>query len=675
MHLTASDPGSGVQSILYSVDGSAPSLPYQGGVAISAEGTTTLRYTAVDAAGNSAAPRTALVRIDNSAPVSSNGAPSAWSATPITAVLSAADPLSGVARTYFRLDGGATAEYVTPFEVAAEGVHSVEYWSVDAAGNTETTKTASIRIDRSAPSSTDDAPLGWQRSPLTFALHSTDSLSGVAAARYSIDGGATTVYTTGITVSGDGTRTVAYAAVDNVGNVEATRTVTVRTDASAPTVSDDAPAGWSNAPVLLSVFANDPHSGVQMTLASLDGAMMTPYTAPIPVVGEGIHSVSYSAIDNVGNSTGARLATVRIDLSAPVTTSNAVALYTTTATITLSPSDTLSGVASTEYRLDGGSWTPGTTVSTSAGGTHTLEFRSTDAVGNVELTKSVTFGVKARSEQTADGVYYKGTWTTSNNASRSGGSWAYTNAAGSFALFHFTGTGFDLIGSVAPNLGKARIVVDGTEAGYADFYLSGYVHKAKVFALTGLADSAHTVRIEWSGTKNAASSGTGIGIDALDVVGTLAPDTAAPTSSGSADGAWRMTPATITLSSEDAETWVTAIRYRVDGGAETTYTVPFTVSAQGTHSVEYWAYDAAANAETPKTLVVRNDTTAPVTQPSAPSGWVADSAEVTLSATDEHSGVASTLYSTDGSAPSLPYSGPIQLSSRRDSHRQVQLHR
>ncbi len=101
----------------------------------------------------------------------------------------------------------------------------------------------------------------------------------------------------------------------------------------------------------------------------------------------------------------------------------------------------------------------------------------------MELTKSVTFGVKARSEQTADGVYYKGTWTTSNNASRSGGSWAYTNAAGSFALFHFTGTGFDLIGSVAPNLGKARIVVDGTEAGYADFYLSGYVHKAKVFAL------------------------------------------------------------------------------------------------------------------------------------------------------------------------------------------------
>ncbi len=183
------------------------------------------------------------------------------------------------------------------------------------------------------------------------------------------------------------------------------------------------------------------------------------------------------------------------------------------------------------------------------------------------------------------------------------------------------------------------------------------------------------MRIEWSGTKNAASSGTGIGIDALDVVGTLAPDTAAPTSSGSADGAWRMTPATITLSSEDAETWVTAIRYRVDGGAETTYTRPFTVSAQGAHSVEYWAYDAAANAETPKTLVVRNDTTAPVTQPSAPSGWVADSAEVTLSATDEHSGVASTLYSTDGSAPSVPYSGPIQLSSRRDSHRQVQLHR
>ena len=247
----------------------------------------------------------------------------------------------------------------------------------------------------------------------------------------------------------------------------------------------------------------------------------------VEVSAEGVHTVSFAARDFVGHSGATATATVRIDTSAPVTTSNAVALYTTTADISLSATDTLSGVTGTEYSLDGGAWTSGTSVSTSAAGAHTLRFRSTDAAGNVEQVRSVDFSVKVRVEQTENGVYYKGAWTTSNSANRSAGSWAYTNTSGSYALYHFTGTGFDLIGSVAPNLGRARVVIDGVEAGYADYYLSGYVHKQKVFAASGLENTAHVVRIEWTGTKNAASSGTGIGVDALDVIGVLRPDTTA----------------------------------------------------------------------------------------------------------------------------------------------------
>ena len=71
-------------------------------------------------------------------------------------------------------------------------------------------------------------------------------------------------------------------------------------------------------------------------------------------------------------------------------------------------------------------------------------------------------------------------------------------------------------------------MIDGVEAGYADYYLSGYVHKQKVFAASGLENTAHVVRIEWTGTKNAASSGTGIGIDALDVIGALFPTRSPP---------------------------------------------------------------------------------------------------------------------------------------------------
>ncbi len=63
------------------------------------------------------------------------------------------------------------------------------------------------------------------------------------------------------------------------------------------------------------------------------------------------------------------------------------------ASITLSATDNLSGVASTQYRIDGGPWTTGTEFDIRATGTHTIRFRSTDVAGNVEFTKSISLTV------------------------------------------------------------------------------------------------------------------------------------------------------------------------------------------------------------------------------------------------------------------------------------------
>ena len=66
-------------------------------------------------------------------------------------------------------------------------------------------------------------------------------------------------------------------------------------------------------------------------------------------------------------------------------------------TVTLSPSDgSGSGVGSTNYRLDGGAWQTGTSVSIPApashanDGAHTIDYYSTDNVGNVEAVKQAT---------------------------------------------------------------------------------------------------------------------------------------------------------------------------------------------------------------------------------------------------------------------------------------------
>jgi hypothetical protein len=42
-----------------------------------------------------------------------------------------------------------------------------------------------------------------------------------------------------------------------------------------------------------------------------------------------------------------------------------------------------------------------------------------------------------------------------------------------------------------------------------------------VFSATALSDTTHTVRFEWTGSKNASSTGTVIGLDRADSIGTL----------------------------------------------------------------------------------------------------------------------------------------------------------
>jgi len=648
--LSASDPVSGVDRIEYSTDGSAPSLLYAGPLTISDEGTTTVRYRPTDVAGNTGIEQQAVVRVDDTAPVTDMVAPPAWSIGPVTVDLSASDPLSGIETTYYRLDGGDPVAYGAPFDIETQGVTTVEYWSVDAAGNAETPHSATVRVDGGLPTATDDAPTAWVQGPVSLTLSASDPVSGVDRIEYSTDGSAPSLLYAGpLTISDEGTTTVRYRPTDVAGNTGIEQQAVVRVDDTAPGVWTDAPAGWVNQPVLCSVFAADSLSGLQVVSSSLDGEPFGPYLGPIPVASEGVHYLAYGAVDAAGNASAPVTDTVSIDLTAPQTISDAVPFYTDSATISLAANDSLSGVAMTSYRLDGGSWAPGASVTTGVMGAHSLEFRSVDVAGNVEETQSVTFSVTTRSEQDADGIYYKNNWSTENGEGLSGGSQLLTDDSGAYALFHFTGTHVDLIGSTGPSYGKARIVLDGVEAGYADLYDETPATGRSLFTLAGLTDGPHTLRVEWSGTMNAASSGTSIAIDAVDLIGVLAPDVTAPSADGSTDEAWRATPAPTSLSATDTDTWIDSILYRVDGGAPLTYSAPFAVDAEGVHTVEYWAVDAAGNASTHGNLTVRNDQTAPVTTSDAKALYTS-AANIALTPSDPLSGVASTHWRVDGGA-------------------------
>jgi len=57
---------------------------------------------------------------------------------------------SGIAGTFYKIDGGAQTTYTVPFGIG-EGQHTVEYWSEDNAGNEETHKTVTYTVDSTPP--------------------------------------------------------------------------------------------------------------------------------------------------------------------------------------------------------------------------------------------------------------------------------------------------------------------------------------------------------------------------------------------------------------------------------------------------------------------------------------------------------------------------------------------
>jgi hypothetical protein len=70
--------------------------------------------------------------------------------TDVTVTLNAVDNGSGVDRTMYNLDATSWNRYTTPFIVSSNGTHTVQYYSVDKAGNTEATQSVTFVISHHA---------------------------------------------------------------------------------------------------------------------------------------------------------------------------------------------------------------------------------------------------------------------------------------------------------------------------------------------------------------------------------------------------------------------------------------------------------------------------------------------------------------------------------------------
>jgi hypothetical protein len=193
---------------------------------------------------------------DVTPPVTTDNAPQGWVNSDASVTFTATDAESGVAATYFTVDGGApqTGNKVV---LSGEGAHTLSYWSTDWAGNAEQPHTVSVNIDKTAPTITVSGLVYGSYSDstdMTPIVTLSDTLSGIDDSKTTVtlstygtqqpvqSGAAIALYTLPL-----GSHTLTVTASDLAGNTSS-QTVMFQTVASIDSmkalVTRFANAGW-----------------------------------------------------------------------------------------------------------------------------------------------------------------------------------------------------------------------------------------------------------------------------------------------------------------------------------------------------------------------------------------------------------------------------------------------
>lgn len=212
------------------------------------------------------------------------------------------------------------------------------------------------------------------RQDLPVTWNAVDAASYATAGQFTVAG----------TVQSDLPGTKAASAAVTVGGGGA--------DTKAPTValqvSPAAPgSGWYTQPVAVNVTATDDQDPAPRIEVRVGQGAWAAYTGAVSVTDEGSHVVQARATDAAGNTSPVAAQTVRIDTTAPAVEVTADAV---SRTVKATATDAGSGVASIEYRLNGGVWsTLSGTVLVGLDETK-VQVRATDKAGNVSAVVEKT---------------------------------------------------------------------------------------------------------------------------------------------------------------------------------------------------------------------------------------------------------------------------------------------
>ncbi|MHA2051734.1 MAG: OmpL47-type beta-barrel domain-containing protein [Promethearchaeota archaeon] len=151
--LTATDEGTGVEITEYSFDGSNW-IDYSGTILVNAEGIATIFYRSIDEADNIETVKEIDIKIDKTHPDTQLdlslyyedllGDIFVTSSTELS--LTVIDSTSGIDTINYRIDGGSWCEYSNVFNLVSNGLYTIEYYSLDIAGNEELVNSITVHV-------------------------------------------------------------------------------------------------------------------------------------------------------------------------------------------------------------------------------------------------------------------------------------------------------------------------------------------------------------------------------------------------------------------------------------------------------------------------------------------------------------------------------------------------
>lgn len=606
-----------------------------------------------------------LTKLDNEKPtISSVTVPSGNSKTNKTVTVNAADSKSGLAPSAYSLNNS-TWQAGKTFSLD-NGNHTV--YVRDAVGNVSSKTFTVSGVDKTAPSiSGVTVPAGYTTNNKTVTVNATDVDSGLASSAYSLNN--STWQASNQFTLGNGNYT-AYVK-DNAGNISSKAFTVSGIDTAGPSISGiTVPAGATKGNKTVSIAATDAGAGLHAQAYSIDSKTWQASNQ------FSLDNGSYTAYvrDALGNLSSKTFTVADIDKSAPTVSSVSVpsAWSKTNKTVTVTASDVGSGLHAQAYSINGTAYQSSNQFVLGAG-QHTVYVR--DAVGNIgtksftvdkidttapsisavnvptgnsKVNKTVTV-TATDSESGLNAQAYSvdnKTWQASNQFSLDNGNYTMyvRDVAGNVSTKTFSVSGVD---KVAPSItsvsvptawanGNKTVSVTATDAGsglHAQAYsLDGTNWQADNKFTVGTGNYTVYVRDAAGNMANKAFS-----VDKIDTTKPSISNVSIPTGNFKTDK-------TITVTATDGESGLHSTAYRIDNGAWQANN-QFTVD-NGNHTVS--VRDVAGNTASKSITITGVDKIAPsISGVTVPTGWTKTNKSVSITATDEGSGLASSAYSID----------------------------